>query len=46
MLERGVQVSTMGSSPEDKEGILRIQAKMNKNLEMARERVKVLGIIV
>ena len=43
VLEKGVKVSTMGASPKDKENIIRIQAKMMKNLEMAKERIKDLG---
>ena len=43
VLEKGIKVTTIGASPQDKENIVRIQAKMMKNLEMAKERIKDLG---
>ena len=43
VLEKGIQVPISGATPEDKEKITRLQAKMIKNLEMARERLKILG---
>jgi len=41
-LESGLAVQSMGASPEDKEKIIRLQAKMQRNLEMAKERLAVL----
>ncbi|XP_076816246.1 spastin-like [Clavelina lepadiformis] len=38
MLEKGINVPKMGASVDDKTKIIRIQTKMMKNLQMAKER--------
>ena len=45
VLERAINVPSTGASSSDKEAIIRIQTKMMKSLEMAKERLQVLGIM-
>ena len=38
-LEKGVSITPVGASPEDKAKITKLQGKMMKNLEMCRGRI-------